>query len=98
MAKKQDESHRSYCTYPDTGLSYLQWTLPACEVDQSEALSADSRKANSEDPDQTAPKEQSDLGLHCLLICCRPNILARYSDVLKVNNFKTTRDRIKIEN
>ena len=23
--------------------------------------------ANSEDPDQTAPKEQSDQGLHCLL-------------------------------
>ena len=23
--------------------------------------------ANSVDPDQTAPKEQSDLGLHCLL-------------------------------
>ena len=22
--------------------------------------------ANSEDPDQTAPREQSDLGLHCL--------------------------------
>ena len=24
------------------------------------------RKANSEDPDQTAPWEQSDQGLHCL--------------------------------
>ena len=23
-------------------------------------------KANSEDPDQTAPTKQSDLGLHCL--------------------------------
>ena len=23
--------------------------------------------ANSADPDQTAPREQSDLGLHCLL-------------------------------
>ena len=25
--------------------------------------------ANSADPDQTAPKEQSDLGLHCLPFC-----------------------------
>ena len=25
------------------------------------------RVANSGDPDQTAPKEQSDMGLHCLL-------------------------------
>ena len=25
------------------------------------------RMANSVDPDQTAPQEQSDLGLHCLL-------------------------------
>ena len=25
------------------------------------------QKANSVDPDQTAPEEQSDLGLHCLL-------------------------------
>ena len=25
-----------------------------------------SEEANSVDPDQTAPKEQSDLGLHCL--------------------------------
>ena len=30
------------------------------------------RMANSTDSDQTAPKEQSDLGLHCLQInaCC----------------------------
>ena len=26
-------------------------------------------EANSVDPDQTAPKEQSDLGLHCVLFC-----------------------------
>ena len=29
--------------------------------------------ANSVDPDQTAPKEQSDLGLHCLLSSIFPN-------------------------
>ena len=31
--------------------------------------------ANSVDPDQTAPKEQSDLGLQCLPFrCCSPDI------------------------
>ena len=30
--------------------------------------------ANSVDPDQTAPKEQFDLGLHCLLSYICPNI------------------------
>ena len=35
---------------------------------------------NSEDPDQTAPKEQSDLGLHFLLISgFRPNIFGKFS-------------------
>ena len=29
--------------------------------------------ANSVDPDQTAPKKQSDLGLHCLLRPICPN-------------------------
>ena len=29
--------------------------------------------ADSVDPDQTAPKEQSDLGLHCLLRPVCPN-------------------------
>ena len=30
--------------------------------------------AKSVDPDQTAPREQSDLGLHCLLRPICPNI------------------------
>ena len=30
--------------------------------------------ANNEDPDQTAPQEQSDLGLQCLLSLISPNI------------------------
>ena len=33
------------------------------------------RMANSVDPDQTSPKEQSDLDLHCLLRYYCPNIL-----------------------
>ena len=33
--------------------------------------------ANSADPDQTAPKEQSDLGLHCLLSISCPDILSK---------------------
>ena len=35
--------------------------------------------ANSEDPDQTAPCEQSDLGLLCLLIPICPNTYGLYS-------------------
>ena len=37
--------------------------------------------ANSVDPDQTAPKEQSDLGLHCLLIQFCSNIYNYYISV-----------------
>ena len=36
--------------------------------------------ANSEDPDQTAPEEQSDLGLHCLPRSICPKTL-RYSSL-----------------
>ena len=38
--------------------------------------------ANSADPDQTAPKEQSDQGLHCLLRVYRSNILEKLWDVI----------------
>ena len=34
--------------------------------------------ANSVDPDQTAPWEQSDLGLHYLLVYFCPNILSKH--------------------
>ena len=37
-----------------------------------------SRIANSADSDQTAPKEQSDLCLPCLLKSARPNFWGRY--------------------
>ena len=32
-------------------------------------IQTDTVLANSVDPDQTAPEEQSDQGLHCLLFC-----------------------------
>ena len=32
------------------------------------------KMANIADPDQTAPQEQSDQGLHCLLRCLGPNV------------------------
>ena len=36
--------------------------------------------ANSEDPDQTAPQEQSDLGLHCLFKpSCPITYILRYT-------------------
>ena len=34
--------------------------------------------ANSANQDQTAPEEQSDQGVHCLLGCTRPNVLSEY--------------------
>ena len=38
------------------------------------------RMANSEDPDQTAPQEQSDLGLHCLFKpSCPITYILRYT-------------------
>ena len=46
--------------------------------------------ANSVDPDQTAPKEQSDLGLHCLLrLLCMPHffrIIAVQSQTISFDN------------
>ena len=39
--------------------------------------------ANSVDPDQTAPKEQSDLGLHCLHMPCH------FVKYFGVGNFRT---------
>ena len=36
------------------------------------------RISNRVDPDQTAPEEQSDLGLHCLLRPICPNVLNCY--------------------
>ena len=44
------------------------------------------RMANRADPDQTAPKEQSDLGLHCLLSHSCPNILGSYFTVWRMRN------------
>ena len=38
------------------------------------------RMANSVDPDQTAPLEQSDQNLHCLLRHTCPNILNIYGN------------------
>ena len=38
------------------------------------------RMANSVDPDQTAPKEQSDQDLHCLLRHICPNIKKFYGN------------------
>ena len=35
--------------------------------------------SNTEDPDQTAPKEQSDQGLHCLLGHFDPNAFSNYN-------------------
>ena len=36
------------------------------------------RMTNSAEPNQTAPKEQSDLGLHCLLSIFCPNVNKNY--------------------
>ena len=39
---------------------------------------------NSEDPDQTAPKEQSDQGLHCFI----SPFLSLYLDFYGIQHFK----------
>ena len=46
------------------------------------------RQINSADPDQTAPKEQSDQGLHCLHLILKSSILifmAEFSISTKLN-------------
>ena len=44
--------------------------------------------ANNVDPDQTAPKEQSDLGLHCLLSSIFPNTRKNtYVNVIEQTRF-----------
>ena len=40
------------------------------------------RTANNIDPDQTAPQEQSDLGLHCLHRPTCPNIYNLYGNLI----------------
>ena len=46
--------------------------------------------ANSVDPDQTAPKEQSDLGLHCLL---RPNCFNTFTTTASEQGLMYTPDQ-----
>ena len=48
--------------------------------------------ANSVDPDQTAPEEQSDLGLHCLLNDICPSNFGKFGN----HCFSDTHDREKL--
>ena len=52
------------------------------------------RLANSADPDQTAPKEQSDLGLHCLPTHFCPNSYCDYDNTAPLSY--STPEYIKI--
>ena len=52
--------------------------------------------ANSADPDQNAPKEQFDLGLHCLLKPGCSYILGQYDgDLINAKTAATNRNRKK---
>ena len=75
---KFSDSRKLYCNLPK-----IQTKTPSLWVFRHKDANG---IANSEDPDQTAPKEQSDLGLHCLPRPICPKTLDHYGTLLHYVN------------